>query len=353
MKVLAERFAQDGTCCERASSARRSPRPGSPGTTTSSRSSTSTEHDGRPIIVMEYLAGGSLEKRIDGKHAVRRRAQVLDWLDDAAAALDAAHEAGIVHRDVKPGEPPARRPRATCRSRTSGSRAPRASTRSRRRARCSARPATSRPSRRGASGRRAASDRYALAVVAWELLTGRRPFAVRDADGRGGRARQRAGPVGARREPGAARVARRDLRARAREGSGCALPAPRSSSSASCAARMHDDGGRHRLDRAAAAPPRPHARTSPRCAATAAAGSSRCSCSRCSRAVSSRRCSRRTRRSRRRSEAAHDRQHGHQPGPDRAPDGDRSAADRSDDDRGDDRCDARPPQRPVAAAARR
>src|SRR5207237_7246414 len=60
------------------------------------------EHAGRPIIVMEHLAGGSLERRIAGKKPCDPP-QALDWLEEAAAALDAAHAAGIVHRDVKPG----------------------------------------------------------------------------------------------------------------------------------------------------------------------------------------------------------------------------------------------------------
>ncbi|HEV7641399.1 MAG TPA: serine/threonine-protein kinase [Gaiellaceae bacterium] len=131
------------------------------------------EHDGRPIIVMEYLAGGSLEQRIDGTRL--DTGQVLDWLDQAAAALDAAHEAGIVHRDVKPGNllldhrdhvkvadfgiaSAAGMDSFTQTGTilgTAGYLAP-----------------------EQARGERAtsASDRYALAVVAWELLTGRRPF---------------------------------------------------------------------------------------------------------------------------------------------------------------------------------
>ena len=60
------------------------------------------EHDGRPMIVMELVPGGSLEERLTRGVPCAPR-QVLDWLDDAAAAIDAAHAAGIVHRDVKPG----------------------------------------------------------------------------------------------------------------------------------------------------------------------------------------------------------------------------------------------------------
>jgi serine/threonine-protein kinase len=58
------------------------------------------EHSGRPFIVMEYLAGGSLAERMAGSRPAR--AEVLQWLRDAAAALDFAHEKGVVHRDVKP-----------------------------------------------------------------------------------------------------------------------------------------------------------------------------------------------------------------------------------------------------------
>ena len=50
---------------------------------------------------MEFLSGGSLADRLarEGAQPIGRS---LDWLGQAAAALDAAHASGVVHRDVKP-----------------------------------------------------------------------------------------------------------------------------------------------------------------------------------------------------------------------------------------------------------
>ena len=58
------------------------------------------EHEGRPLIVMEYLKGGSVYERLRAGRAPR--ALALTWLKQAADALDRAHASGIVHRDVKP-----------------------------------------------------------------------------------------------------------------------------------------------------------------------------------------------------------------------------------------------------------
>ena len=55
----------------------------------------------RPFIVMEYLGGGSLADRLNA-HGAQPPGQALEWLEQAASALDAAHREGVVHRDVKP-----------------------------------------------------------------------------------------------------------------------------------------------------------------------------------------------------------------------------------------------------------
>ena len=59
------------------------------------------EHLGRPYIVMEYLPGGSLADRLTAEGA-QPPGRALAWLAQTAAALDAAHSRGIIHRDVKP-----------------------------------------------------------------------------------------------------------------------------------------------------------------------------------------------------------------------------------------------------------
>jgi eukaryotic-like serine/threonine-protein kinase len=58
------------------------------------------EHDGQPFIAMEWLDGQSLKDRLIG--AALPVDDILAIATGVADALDAAHRAGIVHRDVKP-----------------------------------------------------------------------------------------------------------------------------------------------------------------------------------------------------------------------------------------------------------
>jgi tRNA A-37 threonylcarbamoyl transferase component Bud32 len=132
------------------------------------------EHGGRPMIVMELLAGGSLEQRLTRGVPCSPR-QVLDWLDDAAAAIDAAHAAGIVHRDLKPGNLLLdERGRVKVADFGIASAAGLDSLTQTGTILGTAGYLSPEQARGEQSG--PASDRYGLAVVAWELFTGRRPF---------------------------------------------------------------------------------------------------------------------------------------------------------------------------------
>ena len=59
------------------------------------------EHDGKSFIVMELVSGGTVADRLRAGEEIPHRV-ALRWLAEAGSALDAAHAAGIVHRDVKP-----------------------------------------------------------------------------------------------------------------------------------------------------------------------------------------------------------------------------------------------------------
>jgi len=59
------------------------------------------EADGRAFIAMEYLDGESLQRRITGRPVDLE--SILEVSLQIADALQAAHEAGIIHRDIKPG----------------------------------------------------------------------------------------------------------------------------------------------------------------------------------------------------------------------------------------------------------
>lgn len=60
------------------------------------------EHDGRPILIMEFLPSQTLADLI-AEHGPLPVDQVSRIGAQIAGALAAAHDAGIVHRDVKPG----------------------------------------------------------------------------------------------------------------------------------------------------------------------------------------------------------------------------------------------------------
>ena len=60
------------------------------------------EHDGRPCLIMEYVPSRSLQNVLTERTTLGVD-EVAAIGSQIAAALSAAHRAGIVHRDVKPG----------------------------------------------------------------------------------------------------------------------------------------------------------------------------------------------------------------------------------------------------------
>jgi serine/threonine-protein kinase len=132
------------------------------------------EHDGRPFMVMEYLAGGTVADRMRSGREIPQ-ALALRWLHEAGDALDCAHGHDVVHRDVKPANLLIdERGRlavgdfgiATVATETSVTQT----------GQVLGTAAYISPEQARGQLATAASDRYALACIAFELLTGTRPF---------------------------------------------------------------------------------------------------------------------------------------------------------------------------------
>lgn len=99
-KILYEKLNRDPTCIERlhreALAAARLDHPNIVGVYDV------FEDQGRHFLIMEYVEGESLVATLRRKRKLELR-QAVRVLMQTAAALQAAHEIGIIHRDIKPG----------------------------------------------------------------------------------------------------------------------------------------------------------------------------------------------------------------------------------------------------------
>jgi serine/threonine protein kinase len=59
------------------------------------------ERDGLAYLVMPYINGGTLRDELEREGPLPLE-KVVSYLDQIAAALDFAHEGGVIHRDIKP-----------------------------------------------------------------------------------------------------------------------------------------------------------------------------------------------------------------------------------------------------------
>jgi serine/threonine protein kinase len=134
------------------------------------------EHDDRAFMVMEHFPGGTVADRLRRGRRIPRPLAVR-WLRETAIALDCAHQHDVVHRDVKPAnlllDEHGRLAVGDFGIATVASEASVTQT-----GQVLGTAAYISPEQARGLPATAASDRYALAVVAFELLTGARPFNV-------------------------------------------------------------------------------------------------------------------------------------------------------------------------------
>ena len=134
--------------------------------------------DGRLYLVMDLVEGRTLREVVqDGPLAVDT---ALDILDQIADALDAAHAKGVVHRDLKPDNVMLAGPKVHVLdfgiAKLLATDADKPATLLTGQGAWVGTPGYMAPEQWSAEGASPASDRYALGVMAFELLAGKLPF---------------------------------------------------------------------------------------------------------------------------------------------------------------------------------
>jgi hypothetical protein len=132
------------------------------------------DEGGIPFLVMPHLAGGTLRDRLRGSPAPL--AVAASWVRQLADALDAAHAAGILHRDVKPANVLLGRDDRLFLADFGIAKMVETMTGLTATGVVVGTPVYMAPEQAQGQPASPATDRYALAVVAYEILAGRPPF---------------------------------------------------------------------------------------------------------------------------------------------------------------------------------
>jgi len=132
------------------------------------------EFDGTPYMIVEYVPGGSLSSRMS--HGQLDHATALKYLRGIAAGLDYAHRHGVVHRDVKPANVLLTDDDAPVLADFGLAKLLQGSSLKSMTGVTTGTPAYMAPEQVTGSKVGPAADRYSLATIAYEMLTGVIPF---------------------------------------------------------------------------------------------------------------------------------------------------------------------------------
>ncbi len=132
------------------------------------------EYQGTPYMIVEYVPGGSLANRLSGPHL--DPAAALKYLRGIASGLDHAHGLGIVHRDVKPANVLLERDDTPVIADFGLAKLLQGTSLKSMTGVTTGTPAYMAPEQVTGSHAGPPADRYSLATIAYEMLTGVIPF---------------------------------------------------------------------------------------------------------------------------------------------------------------------------------